>query len=283
MKKLFSSLLVALLGFTLIACDDVVKEENEIKVYTRDTTSGTRGAFFEIVDLDDLAGSNEGLAQGFVEVESNGSMMNSVRNDEFGIGYISLSGLAESGLKGLAFNGVEATEANVLNDTYTLKRPFMYIRKADQLITNEDEKALVNAFLAFMETNDGKAIIANEGGIAEGLDEAPTWASIAADHPVVESTGANIEIHFGGSTSVESIGRALSEAFSTIAPRFNPVHAHAGSSAAFSGTREDGNFHIGFASRDLNATELAGLNDGEFGRLSWDAVVIVVNNLNTLN
>ncbi|HHW79297.1 MAG TPA: hypothetical protein GX742_00685, partial [Acholeplasmataceae bacterium] len=247
------------------------------------TTSGTRGAFFEIVDLDDLAGSNEGLAQGFVEVESNGSMMNSVKNDEFGIGYISLSGLADSGLKGLAFNGVEATEANVLSDAYSLKRPFMYVRKAEENIENEDEKAFLNAFLAFMDSKEGKEVILNNSGIVAGVEDAPTWASLALDHPIVESTGDDVEIHFGGSTSVESIGRALSEAFSTIAPRFRPVHAHAGSGAAFSGTRENGNFHIGFASRNLNATELAGLNEGEFGRLAWDAVVIVVNNLNTLN
>lgn len=282
MKKIFSVIFIALLGLGLMACDEV-ETNDEIKVYTRDTTSGTRGAFFELVDLKDLAGSNEGMVEGFVEVESNGAMMNSVKNDENGIGYISLSGLEGSGLKGLAFNGVEATEANVLNDTYTLKRPFMYVRKADQNISNEDEKAFVNAFLAFMETSDGKAIITNASGIAEGINEAPSWDSIKSDFPIIESEGGNVDIHFGGSTSVESVGRALSQAFSAIAPRFNPVHAHAGSGAAYSGTRPDGNFHIGFASRDLNENELAGLEEGEFGILAWDAVVLVVNNKNKLD
>ena len=52
-------------------------------------------------------------------------MINKIKNDQYGIGYISLSGLEVSGLKGLNYNGIEATEANVL-DGYTLKRPFLY-------------------------------------------------------------------------------------------------------------------------------------------------------------
>ena len=280
MRKFLLSTMILLFGLVLIACDeDTTNNDNPIKVYTRDTNSGTRGAFFEIIGLADLGGSNEGLAEGYVEVSSNGDMMSSVKNDANGIGYISLSGLATSGLKGLNFNGVEATEANVLNNTYSLKRPFMYVRKAEADITSDIEKQLVNAFLAYMNSKDGKEIIANNDGIVEGLDSAPEWDDIKADHAAALAEGDDVEIHFGGSTSVEKIGRALSESFATIAPRFKPMHAHSGSGAAYTGTRADGNLHLGFASRELKDTEKV---DGEFGQVAWDAVVIVVNNQNTL-
>ena len=275
MKKVLSVLGIAVLGLVLVACGGT--KDAGIKAYTRDTTSGTRGAFFDIIELSDFGGSNEGLVEGYVQVESNGAMMSSVKNDVNGIGYISLSGLDGSGLKGLSFNGVEATEANVLNDTYALKRPFMYVRKAEADITDEDEKAFVDAFLAFMTTKEGKQVIMNADGIAEGLNTAPSWATVKADHPIVDTTGADVEIHFGGSTSVEKVGRALSEAFSSFSPRFKPVHNHTGSGAGYTGTRADGPLHIGFASRELKESEKVA---GEFGRLAWDAVVIVVNNEN---
>lgn len=277
MKKLFGFIFVLLSAVTLVACG--VKTQQEIKVYTRDTTSGTRGAFFEIVELKDLAGSNEGLVEGFVEVSSNGDMMSSVKNDKNAIGYISLSGLANSGLKGLNFNGVEASEENVLNGTYALKRPFMYIRKAETDIQTDVEKDLLNAFIAFMDTKEGKGIIVNSDGIVDGIDQAPTWDSIKAEYPVVDQEGAAVEIHFGGSTSVEKVAKALTEAFTTRAKRFKPMHSHSGSGAAFSGTRADGNLHMGFASRELKADEKV---EGHFGRVAFDAVVIVVNSTNTV-
>lgn len=279
MKKFIAVMILIAASIFLVACNN--NEDTTIKVYTRDTTSGTRGAFFELLDAKELAESNEGLVAGYVQVESNGSMMSSVNNDENGVGYISLSGLEGSGLKGLKFNNVEASEANVLNGTYTLKRPFMYIRKADADITNATEKALVNAFIAFMNSKDGKEIIKNNDGIVEGLNESPTWDSIKANHPVVLETGTKVEIHFGGSTSVSKIAEKLSERFAQLAPTFDPKHNHTGSGAAFSGTRAEGTLHIGFASRELNTNELTGTNETDRGRIAYDAVVIVVNSKNT--
>ena len=42
-------------------------------------------------------------------------MVESIKNDEYGIGYISLSSLKDSGLKGLIYEGIAPTEENVLN------------------------------------------------------------------------------------------------------------------------------------------------------------------------
>ena len=100
-----------------------------INAYTRDTTSGTREAFFKGIDFDDAVDSNQVLVGTVVEVAGNGEMVTAVENDVHGIGYISLSTLADADLKGLSFDGVEPTIANVLNNTYGLKRPFMYMTR----------------------------------------------------------------------------------------------------------------------------------------------------------
>lgn len=280
MKKILVLFTFLLSLFLLVACGDINTpiEGADIKVYTRNTESGTRGAFFELLGLNDLASSNENLVRGYIEVTSNGDMINKIKNDQYGIGYISLSGLETSGLKGLNYNGIEATEANVLDGSYTLKRPFLYIRKADDLMTDEVEKALVHAFVAFMESKDGKEIIKNNDGIVEGLEDAPTWDSIKGDHALALAQGSPITINFGGSTSVEKIATALTTEFAVLAPRFKASHSHSGSGAAFSGTRQGGTLHFGFASRDFKTSEA--VPQTENGRVAWDAVVVVVNTQN---
>ena len=91
-----------------------------IKIYTRDTTSGTRDGFFTGIGLSSAKEDNTPLKKGYIEVDSNGDMISAIKNDKNGIGYISLSSLEDSGLKGLVYEGVEPTEANVLNSSYAL-------------------------------------------------------------------------------------------------------------------------------------------------------------------
>ncbi|MGE0003814.1 MAG: hypothetical protein AB7S88_05090, partial [Candidatus Izemoplasmatales bacterium] len=145
---------------TTTAFDDT----KSITVYTRDTTSGTREAFFKGIGFDDAVKNNTVLVSSYVEVDGNGSMITAVQNDKYGIGYISLSSLADTGLVGLNFGGVQATQANVLNGTYGLQRPFNYIVRSDWT-GMETEHQIVEAFLAYMGTVDGKATIANKHGI----------------------------------------------------------------------------------------------------------------------
>src|SRR5690554_716735 len=138
--KRYLPILVIFTLFTimLVGCTNGNSNGN-ISVYTRDTSSGTREAFFEAIGFSDASTDDGALVSDALIVESNGDMINKIRNDQNGIGYISLSSLASSNLKGLTFDGVEATEANVLNGTYALKRPFNYIvtsnsqTSADQL------------------------------------------------------------------------------------------------------------------------------------------------------
>lgn len=94
-KSLFATMLSAIAVVSMASC----KNDAEIKVYTRDTSSGTREGFFEGIGYGEAKKDDTKLAKGAVPVSGNDTMMSSVKNDKYGIGYISLSSLADSGLK----------------------------------------------------------------------------------------------------------------------------------------------------------------------------------------
>jgi len=255
-----------------------------ITVYTRDTTSGTREAFFKGIGFETAAGDNTVLVSSYVEVDGNGSMITSVTNDDFGIGYISLASLTDTSLTGLNYEGVVASKANVLNGTYGLQRPFNYMVRSDW--TGMDtEQQIVEAFVAYMSTVDGKATIINKHGILETSLSDPLWDDIKSNYSVCSLDNSSVTINFGGSTSVESIAKALSAEFSTKCGNFIAEHNHTGSGDAYlrvQGSESTGanKLHIGFASRDFKSTEAA--QEGTTGRICLDAVVVVVNANNPL-
>ncbi len=288
MKKIFLALAVLLvLGLascgnsaTVNSTTNSFDNTSNIQIYTRDTTSGTREAFFKGIEFDDAVKDNSQLATGYVEVDGNGSMISSVNGDKYGIGYISLSSLDGSGLNGLQYNGVDASIDNVLNDSYQLKRPFMYITRDDWSGLDPYEQQISEAFLAYMFTVDGKTTIKNNHGIVSINENDKLWDDIKADYSVCSLDNSNVTVKFGGSTSVENIAKALSSEFSAKCGNFIPEHNHTGSGDAYKrvqGSESDGANYldIGFASRNFDPEETA--TAGTFGQICWDAVVVVVN------
>lgn len=281
MKKFRFAFLAVLLGvFGLLAsCSDA---NASIKVYTRDTTSGTRDGFFTTIGFSEAKEDNEPLVEGYVEVASNGDMISAIKNDEYGIGYISLASLSTAGVTGLSFEGVAPTEANVLNSTYELTRNFNYITRSEYATTKEEQ--ICEAFIAYLSTSDAKSTIQSKDGILAIASTDPTWDSIKANYPVCSEDNSAVTIKFGGSTSVEKIAKALSAEFALKCGNFVPEHNHTGSGDAYKrtqGTEKDGAdfLNIAFASREFKAdTEAAAANTS--GKICIDAIVAVVNTAN---
>lgn len=278
--KLTSLLLVALL--VLVGCGSTgFNQESEIKLYTRDTTSGTRDGFFTGIGLSEAKEDNAPLRiSGLGTVESNGDMINSIKNDIYGIGYISMSSLDGKSLKGLYYEGVEPTEENVLNGSYTLTRNFNYIIR-NEYSTSEKEQ-IIKAFLAYLETQEGKSTIQSEGGILEVKATDPTWEQIKDDYPITSKDNSNITINLGGSTSVSKLAQALANEFSNLCGNVKFSHNYHGSSDAYKktqGTDKDstGYFDMAFASRDFKLDSSEKAIDGTYGTLCIDAIVAVVN------
>jgi len=288
MKKTISLLAVLLFAVLLVACDSTGREFNEnanIIVYTRDTTSGTRAGFMEGIGFKEASANDSILVQGFV-TQDNTQIFSSMQTDEYGIGYVSLSTLT-SQVKGLNFEGVEPTVANVLNDTYGLKRPFMYMTRATGDYPSEVVEQLVNAFVAFLGTIDGADVINNNGAIALGATQ--TWDDIKANHPVTNQDNSSVTLRFGGSDSIQKVAEALTNAFKPKAGNFIAEHDHTGSGDAFKRTWDPAvkntsvGKDVGFSSRPFTESEIAGSNTEYIGQLAWDAIVAIVHRNNPVS
>ncbi len=294
MKKLQKGLFILMLGLTFTACGNTTSStesgnqsnfdtSKNIKVYTRDTDSGTRDGFFTKIGLKNNVKSNEGLVTDIVTTSGNGDMVLKIKNDEYSIGYISLSSLEESSLNGLKYDGVEPTEENVLSKTYELTRNFNYITRVD--FDSDEKKQIVEAYVAYLSTKEAKATIIANSGILKINSTDKSWNDIKANYPICEKDNSNITIKFGGSTSVEKIAKALSQEFASKCGNFKPEHNHGGSGDAYKFTQGEekdstSKLDIGFLSRELNSSETASENTA--GLICVDAIVAVTNQKNPL-
>lgn len=253
---------------------DTFKTE-KINVYTRDTTSGTRDGFMRGIGFADASANDSVLVAGFVTADNN-AIMSAMATDKAGIGYVSLSSVNNT-IKPFKFEGVEATEANVLNDTYGLKRPFVLMRRVDGDYVNDTEYQLTLAFMAFLASNDGADVIANAGAVA--TNGTGSWATLVTDHPVCALDNSAVTLKFGGSDSVQKIAEALSKAFSPACGNVQTENDHTGSSDGWKrtqGDQKDGTVykHIGYSSRFFRDAELAG-PEGTRMQMAWDAIVAI--------
>ncbi len=260
--------------------------------YTRDATSGTRDGFFTAIGFKDAI-TDDTKIPGAIQTTGNSNMITLVNNDVYGIGYISYASLETSELKGLKFEGVEASEAAIIDGSYALSRNFNYVTRLEA-DTTADEWVLLNGFVQFMKSKEGLGIIKSKDGIlVTSIASAESWDTIldkpenAALKAICEDEGhAQVEMKLGGSTSVEKIAQALSAAFAEKCKAFKPVHNHTGSGSAYKGTQGSeksgvNSMHIGFLSREIKLTGDEPAELGSYGLVSKDGIVAVVNAKNT--
>ncbi len=156
-----------------------VEKDGNIQLYSREAGSGTRECFFEGIGYGAVKAEdkwNEGVTVS--SQASNGDMMSAIKDAPLGIGYCSLDSLASaSGIKGLSFEGVVASEEAVVDGSYQLSRNFNYVIRGDYE-ANSNREIAVKAFVDFMSTKEGLAAIKTAGGIVSGLATAPSWSSI---------------------------------------------------------------------------------------------------------
>lgn len=267
---------------TLAGCasGETGKVTGEIKVYTRDATSGTRSAYEE-------AGGFKGeLTKTAIEVTSNDDMAAKVGSVKEGIGYTSLStDFEKNKVTPLQFDGVTASEATVLDGSYKLQRPFEFVTRAAGDFGSTEKEELVAAFLDYLQNStEGMLIVEKNGGTVDKT-KGKAWADLAKNHPIVGKDNSAIKINTVGSTSVEKTLKAALEAFVPEAGNFQFTMNHSGSGDGYKrvlGSEKDSanKGDIGFASRAFEANEE--VSKGKLsGQYCVDAVVTVVNNQNT--
>ena len=287
-KKTMTATVACLMTFSLAACGSsdegkTAGVSGDIKVYTRDSSSGTREAFEKGVDFE---GS---LTKNAIEVSSNDDMAAKVGADKNGIGYTSLStDFEKNGVSALQYEGVTASSESVLDGSYKLQRPFMYVTRAAGDYGSDDKEQLVQAFLDFMQNStEGMAIVKKNGGEVDESKAKP-WDELSKKYEaVLGKDNSAITITTCGSTSVEKTVKASLEAFSPMAGNFKFTLNQSGIGDAVPrvlGKEKDGpnKGDIGFASRAFKEDGSEDISKAmESGQYCIDAVVAVVNKENT--
>ena len=125
-----------------------------IAVIGRETGSGTRDGFESITGTEDACV----LAQ---ELSSTGAVIEAVRTTPGAIGYASLSAVeGQEGITVLTVDGVAPSEATVLDGTYTIQRPFVFVTKTDGQLSD-----VAQAFFDFATSTAASDLIANAGAV----------------------------------------------------------------------------------------------------------------------
>lgn len=130
---------------------EVGGNDSPIVVIGREAGSGTRGAFEELLGLEDACAYVN-------ELDSTGAVMAKVASTPGAIGYVSLDVLNDS-VKGISLDGMEPTIENIKRGDYFLSRPFIMATKGE--ISEQSE--LIQAWFSYVYGEEGRAVAADVG------------------------------------------------------------------------------------------------------------------------
>ena len=130
---------------------DVGGNDAPIVVVGREAGSGTRGAFEELLKLEDACKYSN-------ELDSTGAVMAKVASTPGSIGYVSLDVLDDT-VKAVKLDGAESTEENIKAGKYFLSRPFVMATKGEI----SEQSDLVKALFDFIYSDECSALVKSVG------------------------------------------------------------------------------------------------------------------------
>lgn len=133
---------------------DVGGDDQEILVVSREAGSGTRGAFEELLKLQEKNADGKKVSivvENALIAEGNGAVKANVASKKSAIGYISLSYVDES-VKDILVDGNKGSVENIKNGSYKVSRPFLLLTKGE---LSDD----VSKFLDYIISDEGQAIV----------------------------------------------------------------------------------------------------------------------------
>ena len=130
---------------------DLGGSDMPIVVIGRESGSGTRGAFEELLKLEDKCKYAS-------ELDNTGAVMAKVAATPGAIGYVSLD-VVDDSVKAVSLDGVEPTEENIKAGSYILSRPFVMATKGE--ISEQNE--LVQAWFECIASAEGQEVIKSAG------------------------------------------------------------------------------------------------------------------------
>ena len=131
---------------------DVGGEDGEIVVIGREAGSGTRDGFESIVGVEDACVYDQ-------ELTATGAVISAVASNKLAIGYAPLSAVGDT-VKTLTVEGVECSEATVLDGSYKVQRPFNFITNDSVELSDAAQ-----AFIDFAVSEDAAELIRLAGAV----------------------------------------------------------------------------------------------------------------------
>ena len=125
--------------------------DQAIVVVGREAGSGTRGAFEELLEIEDACAYAN-------ELDSTGAVMAKVASTPGAIGYVSLDVLDDTVIA-VQLDGVDATEENIKAGSYSLSRPFVMATKGEI----SEQKPEVQELFNYLASEEGQELIKSVG------------------------------------------------------------------------------------------------------------------------
>lgn len=242
---------------------DTAATSGAISVVSREDGSGTRGAFIELFGIEEKndAGEKVDMTTEMAEItNSTAVMMTTVAGNPNAIGYISLGSLDDS-VKALKIDGAEATAENIKNGSYKVARPF-------NIATKEGVSEVASDFIAFIMSDEGQAVVEENGYISQGSTGAYTASNMSG------------KIVVAGSSSITPVMEKLKEAYIALNPNVT-IEVQQNDSTTGMTSVAEGTCDIGMASRELKDSELA--NGLQPTVIAMDGIAVIVNQENTIS
>ena len=236
--------------------DAAASPAGEVSVYSREDGSGTRGAFVELLGIEqkDASGEKVDMTTTSAAITNSTSvMMTSVAGDKNGIGYISLGSLNDT-VKALSVDGAKATAENVKSGEYKVARPF-------NIVTGASLSDAAKDFIAFIMSSEGQAVVEKAGYIAVN-DAASAYSGSSQSGKIV----------IAGSSSVTPVMEKLAEAYKALNPDVN-IEVNQSDSTTGVNMATEGTCDIGMVSRELKDSE----SGVEATAIAQDGIAIIVN------
>jgi len=125
--------------------------DQPIVVVGREAGSGTRGAFEELLGIEDKCKYSN-------EINSTGGVMAKVTSTPGAIGYVSLD-IVDDTVIASNVDGVQPTEENIKAGTYLLSRPFVMATQGEMSTQSKEVQALFD----YLKSDEGKELIKSIG------------------------------------------------------------------------------------------------------------------------
>jgi phosphate transport system substrate-binding protein len=231
--------------------------DKDVVVVSREEGSGTRGAFIELVGVEQKDADGNKVDYTTIDAEivnSTSVVTQTVAGNDAAIGYISLGSLNDT-VKALEIDGAAPTVDNIKSGSYKVARPF-------NIVTKDALSESAQAFVDFILSAEGQQVVADNHYIP--LDNAPAFAGSSVSGKVVVA----------GSSSVTPVMEKLKEAYMALNPNAE-IEIQMSDSSTGVNSAIDGTCDFGMASRELKDSEVE--KGATATVIAMDGIAIIVN------